>query len=94
MKLATIYKRAAEHRSQSDRGGCCHSLSRVCFFDRADSELSVFDSDLYRQAEELFIEYFKPRRLTTIHFWWEQDELDARVIALLLMHHIAKDQGL
>jgi hypothetical protein len=57
-----------------------------------DNISSVSGEDVsFETHKGLYAEYFQPVVADSIFGWWEDDENEPRIFALLLMHEIAKD---
>jgi len=77
MKHSEIYLRAAELVTDCCPGLCC-CVAIDCASGRSDKPL------------EDFSEWFRPPNSMSI--WWPLEEREPRILALLLMSEIAKDE--
>jgi hypothetical protein len=87
MRLSNLFLNAAERVFANDDLGCCDAIYAANFH-AGDNYYSV-----YLRALNDLTSYFEPANVTIADFWWRDPPADreARILALLLMHEIAKD---
>jgi hypothetical protein len=88
MRLSNLFLNAAKRVFANDDIGCCDAIYAAYFHAGGDDNFHVF----LRALDDL-TNYFEPANVTIADFWWRDPPADreARILALLLMHEIAKD---
>lgn len=79
--LPFLYEEAAELLANRETNYCCGAIMRASFH----------NNERYNHAKELLVVYFKPDRKDEIEPWWDSNETEPRIYALLFMALISED---